>query len=242
MLRKQPKTLTKHDNAFKIQWKDGHTSRYPYPYLRQWCPCADCDITRHGGKDVHSLFSPQGDGDATLIEVSPDILPVDIQLVGRYALRFCWNDGHGTGIYPFEQLREMCPCNDCTPTEQQAAAQAHLQQITADKTEENMQTRQSSYDISPRELKKKIEQKQAFLLLDVREQNEYEIAHIDGALLIPLNELPQKLGSLDKTQEIVVYCHHGIRSQYATDYLRQNGFHTAKNLQGGIEQWTLEIH
>ena len=114
-LAKQPKLLKKHPNAFQIEWKDGHTSWYPYTYLRQMCPCAECAIIRHKGRDVHSLFSPQGDGDITLIAVSDDIQPLDIQLVGRYALQFNWNDGHATGIYPFEVLRETCPCPECAP-------------------------------------------------------------------------------------------------------------------------------
>ena len=114
-LAKQPKLLKKHPNAFQIEWKDGHVSWYPYTYLRQMCPCAECATIRHKGRDVHSLFSPQGDGDITLIEVSDDIQPLDIQLVGRYALQFSWNDGHDTGIYPFEVLRETCPCPECAP-------------------------------------------------------------------------------------------------------------------------------
>lgn len=112
---KSPKLLKKHNSAFQIEWKDGHTSWYPYHYLRQMCPCAECAIIRHEGKDVHSLFSPQGDGDRTLIEVSENIQPNDIQLVGRYALQFSWDDGHNTGIYPFEILREICPCTVCAP-------------------------------------------------------------------------------------------------------------------------------
>ncbi len=112
---KQPKLLKKHPNAFQVEWKDGHVSWYPYVYLRQMCPCAECAIIRHKGRDVHSLFAPQGDGDITLIEVSDDIQPLDIQLVGRYALQFSWNDGHDTGIYPFEVLRETCPCPECAP-------------------------------------------------------------------------------------------------------------------------------
>ncbi len=114
-VNKSPKTLKKHDKAFQIEWKDGHTSWYPYTYLRQMCPCAECAIIRHKGKDIHSLFSPQGDGDVTLIEVSEDIQPTDIQLVGRYALQFSWNDGHNTGIYPFDVLRETCPGHECMP-------------------------------------------------------------------------------------------------------------------------------
>ena len=114
-IAKQPKLLKKHPNTFQVEWKDGHSSSYPYTYLRQMCPCAECAIIRHKGRDVHSLFSPQGDGDITLIAVSEDIQPLDIQLVGRYALQFSWDDGHDTGIYPFEVLRETCPCPECTP-------------------------------------------------------------------------------------------------------------------------------
>ena len=115
MSSKHPKTLKKHDTAFQIVWKDAHVSWYPYAYLRQMCPCAECAIIRHRGQDIHSLFSPQGDGDVTLIEVRADIQPLDIQLVGRYALQFSWNDGHASGIYPFDVLREICPCPDCAP-------------------------------------------------------------------------------------------------------------------------------
>lgn len=112
---KQPRLLKKHPNAFQVEWKDGHVSWYPYAYLRQMCPCAECAIVRHNGQDVHSLFAPQGDGDITRIAVSVDIQPLDVQLVGRYALQFSWNDGHATGIYPFEVLRETCPCPECAP-------------------------------------------------------------------------------------------------------------------------------
>jgi DUF971 family protein len=111
----QPKTLKRLGTGFLIEWKDGHFSEYPHRYLRQMCPCAECSFIRHDGHDVHSLFAPQGDGNSTLIAVPDDISPADIQLVGRYALQFIWSDGHSTGIYSFETLRELCPCPECTP-------------------------------------------------------------------------------------------------------------------------------
>ena len=123
-IAKQPKLLKKHDKTFQVEWKDGHVSWYPYTYLRQMCPCAECAIVRHKGRDVHSLFAPQGDGDVTLIEVSDDIQPLDVQLVGRYALQFSWDDGHNTGIYPFEVLRETCPCPECAPLDQKSPIQS----------------------------------------------------------------------------------------------------------------------
>ena len=96
-------------------------------------------------------------------------------------------------------------------------------------------------EISAQELKQKLDTDASVLLLDVREQSEYDIVHLEGARLIPLNTLPHHIESLPTEQEIVVYCHHGQRSLYATAYLHQNGFHDAKNLAGGIDQWAAEI-
>ncbi len=110
----KPKTLKRlGDIGFLILWQDGHKSEYSFPYLRRMCPCAECSVVRHRGRDVHSLFAPEGDGDSTLIDIPENILPFDIQLVGRYAIQFKWNDGHSTGIYPFETLKNMCPCPEC---------------------------------------------------------------------------------------------------------------------------------
>ena len=96
-------------------------------------------------------------------------------------------------------------------------------------------------EISPQELKKKLDTDVSVLLLDVREQSEYDIVHLEGARLIPLNTLPNHIDSIPADQEIVVYCHHGTRSLYATAYLHQNGFGDAKNLTGGIDQWAAEV-
>ena len=96
-------------------------------------------------------------------------------------------------------------------------------------------------EISPQELKKKLDTDESVLLIDVREPSEHDIVHLEGARLIPLNTLPNHIDSLPADQEIVVYCHHGTRSLYATAYLHQNGFRDAKNLAGGIDQWAAEI-
>lgn len=96
-------------------------------------------------------------------------------------------------------------------------------------------------EISPQELKRKIDQDESFLLLDVREQNEYDIVHLEGARLIPLNTIPHNLDQLPSDKEIIVYCHHGQRSLYVTAYLHQNGYTDAKNLKGGIDQWATDI-
>lgn len=96
-------------------------------------------------------------------------------------------------------------------------------------------------EIAPQELKQKLDDNESVLLLDVREPSEYDIVHLEGARLIPLNTLPQNIESLPSDQEIVVYCHHGQRSLYAVAYLQQNGFNEAKNLIGGIDQWAAEM-
>jgi len=77
-------------------------------------------------------------------------------------------------------------------------------------------------------------------LLDVREPYEYQIAQIGGHL-IPLNELPQRLGELNPSQEIVVQCRSGARSQKGAEFLARNGFANVHNLAGGILAWSSEI-
>lgn len=78
------------------------------------------------------------------------------------------------------------------------------------------------------------------VLLDVRELEEYETARIEGAILIPLSELPGRLAELPKSMPLVVMCHHGMRSAHAVGHLRQIGF-DAINLTGGIDAWSREI-
>ena len=96
-------------------------------------------------------------------------------------------------------------------------------------------------EISPQELKQKLDKNESVLLLDVREPLEYDVVHLEDALLVPLNTLPQHINGIPSDQDIVVYCHHGQRSLYAVAYLQQNGFTDAKNLIGGIDQWAVEI-
>ncbi|HXU46533.1 MAG TPA: molybdopterin-synthase adenylyltransferase MoeB [Thermoanaerobaculia bacterium] len=79
------------------------------------------------------------------------------------------------------------------------------------------------------------------VLLDVRTPLEYDIARIDGAVLIPLQELPDRLGELDPAATIVAHCHGGVRSAQAVHFLRQHGFARTKNLAGGIDAWSLEV-
>jgi molybdopterin/thiamine biosynthesis adenylyltransferase/rhodanese-related sulfurtransferase len=92
------------------------------------------------------------------------------------------------------------------------------------------------FDISPEELKTRLDSGAPPMLVDVREPMEYQINRLPGAVLIPLNALPEGLGELDGTRDLVVYCHHGIRSERAVEFLRGAGFR-ARNLKGGITAW-----
>lgn len=96
-----------------------------------------------------------------------------------------------------------------------------------------------TYQISPLELKQKKEQGEPFLLLDVREQVEFQFARIPDSTLIPLAQLPSRLGELNPDQEIVTVCHHGVRSLTALGILVKNGFTNVKNLTGGIDAYSV---
>jgi adenylyltransferase/sulfurtransferase len=97
------------------------------------------------------------------------------------------------------------------------------------------------FNISVEELKKKIDKKEDFLLLDIREPFEYDICRLPGAKLIPMGEVPSRLNELDDEREMIVYCHAGVRSARVVSWLKQNGFSNAKNLYGGIDAWSCLI-
>lgn len=88
------------------------------------------------------------------------------------------------------------------------------------------------------DLKDRLQNNEEFFLLDVREPNEFHYAHIENSVLIPLNEIPQRLTELDVQDDIVVICHHGLRSQQAAHFLVQAGFSQVTNLLGGIDAWS----
>ena len=91
------------------------------------------------------------------------------------------------------------------------------------------------------ELKAKMDRRQAFLLLDVREPHEYRICRIPGSTLIPLRELPKRVDELDVVDEIIVHCRSGVRSAKAVEFLTKAGFRNVKNLRGGIIAWSDEV-
>ena len=80
------------------------------------------------------------------------------------------------------------------------------------------------------------------LLLDVREPWEYAICKLDGAQLVPMRQIPAHANTLDNQQEIVVICHHGIRSKAVCEYLEQQfGFDQLINLEGGVAAWAKQV-
>lgn len=79
------------------------------------------------------------------------------------------------------------------------------------------------------------------LLLDVREQWEFDYCHIEGSILIPMGQLPEKLDTLDPHKDTILICHHGIRSRQIGYYMEQAGFTSITNLDGGVEQWAEDV-
>ena len=94
--------------------------------------------------------------------------------------------------------------------------------------------------VSPKDLKKRIDAGEDLFILDVREPFEYQIANI-GGVLIPQNDVPKRIGEIDRNREIVVQCKSGGRSQRIAEYLKQSGFPTVSNLAGGILAWSDEV-
>jgi rhodanese-related sulfurtransferase len=94
--------------------------------------------------------------------------------------------------------------------------------------------------LSATDLKARLAQGDDLFLLDVREPQEYRYAHIAGSTLIPLQQIPARIGELDPERHIVVICHHGMRSMQAAHYLAHQGFPNIANLTGGIDAWSLQ--
>ncbi len=97
------------------------------------------------------------------------------------------------------------------------------------------------YEITVEELHAMVKKGEPVYILDVRNPPEFQICRIAGSVLIPLPELPQRFGELDRAREIVVHCKSGMRSARAIQFLREQGFSRLKNLKGGILEWAERI-
>ncbi|MFZ0881345.1 MAG: DUF971 domain-containing protein [Candidatus Acidiferrales bacterium] len=91
-----------------ITWSDGHTSHYDFAYLRDRCPCALCNDEREKSKKIGAVA-----GGSVLPMFKPKVTAKGASSVGNYAVQIQFSDGHSTGIFSFEHLREICPCAQC---------------------------------------------------------------------------------------------------------------------------------
>jgi adenylyltransferase/sulfurtransferase len=98
----------------------------------------------------------------------------------------------------------------------------------------------SSLGITARELKARLDRGDDILVLDVREPHEYQICNIGGRL-VPLTDLPKRLGEFDRNREIIVHCKSGARSEKALEMMRSAGFQNVRNLTGGILAWAEQV-
>jgi adenylyltransferase/sulfurtransferase len=92
-------------------------------------------------------------------------------------------------------------------------------------------------EVTVEQLKTRLDRQDAFLLLDVREPQEFQICRIPGSVLIPLGDLPSRLSEVEGRNDIVVHCKSGVRSGKAVRLLREAGYSQARNLKGGILAW-----
>lgn len=97
-----------------IDWKDGHHSSWNFAWLRYACPCATCNEERQQTGRMIGMPKPKAKGLLVLYEAPPR--PLEVNAVGKYALRFKWNDGHESGIYSWDYLRRVCQCTICKGT------------------------------------------------------------------------------------------------------------------------------
>lgn len=104
------------DVGLRITWADGHVSRWGLVWIRRRCRCAHCNELRRAGRRV---------GPAPGYTDELDV--VDAELVGAYGITFHWTDGHTTGVYHWEKLREGCPCDDCVARREAAGERNPLE-------------------------------------------------------------------------------------------------------------------
>ncbi len=107
-----------------------------------------------------------------------------------------------------------------------------------------MSDTQLPLEVTPQEVRQRIDAGDKCVLIDVREPHEHQQAHIDGALLIPMNTVPARLQELEALADdttLFVHCHHGMRSLNVVNWLRQRGVEACQSVAGGIDRWSREI-
>ena len=112
--RKKPTSVKIHVSTgagVDITWADGHTSHYDFPYLRDECPCATCNDEREKKRE----FASAGPASAAALPMfKPKARAKAASVVGNYAIQITFTDGHATGIFSYDHLRNICPCPQCS--------------------------------------------------------------------------------------------------------------------------------
>ena len=99
-------------------------------------------------------------------------------------------------------------------------------------------------EVAPLEVKRRLDKGEKVKLIDVREPFEHQLTRIEGAELIPMNTVPQRVQEIDGQAEsatLVIFCHHGMRSLNVAEWLRRQGVENCQSMSGGIDRWSLEI-
>ena len=117
-IRKKPadvKVRISTGGGVDIVWADQHGSHYDFTYLREQCPCAMCDDERNKKEDrkAHAISGPASGLGTALPLFKPRPTARAAKAVGNYALQIDFSDGHSAGIYSYDYLRTICPCEDC---------------------------------------------------------------------------------------------------------------------------------
>ncbi len=134
------------------------------------------------------------------------------------------------------QKNKSCPVCGENPTVRELIDYEGFCGITPERTrmEEELQ-------VTPEEVKRRLGKGDSLLLLDVREPVEYAICKLPDSKLIPLGQIPDRVRELDSAQDIILYCHHGVRSLQAAQFMREAGFKRVWSMKGGIEAWSERI-
>lgn len=100
----------KKDSRLEIDWQDGRKCVYAIEFLRTMCPCAQCKLVREGS-NPHDIIKTEKKPLLTILpgNFTDKVVATDASMVGNYALKIVFSDGHDTGIYSFDYLREICP-------------------------------------------------------------------------------------------------------------------------------------
>jgi len=125
--RRKPSTVKIHVKSgagVDIAWADGHTSHYDFVYLRENCPCANCNDERGKKEEFTTAMATSTASASALPMFKPKARAQAATPVGNYAIQITFNDGHATGIYSYEHLRTICPCAECAAINRQQTKSA----------------------------------------------------------------------------------------------------------------------